>query len=205
MQEFIEIPASKRSISKRKPLFGVGINDATYLTSQKIEGKFYRCPYYRVWTNMLRRCFDKNNSNINPTYMNCTVCAEWLYFSNFKSWMEAQNWREKHLDKDLKIKNNKIYSPEGCMFISQAINNLLLDRAAYRGKFAIGVSWHEGANKYIASCNDGVKLVYLGLYTTEDEASEVYKQFKKKVIITIAHQQKDNKLKELLLKRANSY
>jgi hypothetical protein len=31
MDEFIEIPANKNSLSKRRPVYSIGINDADYL------------------------------------------------------------------------------------------------------------------------------------------------------------------------------
>lgn len=39
MRMFKEIPASKKSLAPRKPIYGVGINDAGYITSLRIDGK----------------------------------------------------------------------------------------------------------------------------------------------------------------------
>lgn len=39
---------------KSKKFFGVGVNDADYLTCPIIEGKKSYCPYYRCWRDMLR-------------------------------------------------------------------------------------------------------------------------------------------------------
>ncbi len=50
MNTFVEYPATKRSLSMRKLVSGVGINDAWYLTSDNTNGKAIRCPYYSVWT-----------------------------------------------------------------------------------------------------------------------------------------------------------
>ena len=76
--------------------------------------------YYVIWDNMVQRC----KSHIN--YTDIVVCEEWLNFSNFTEWMESnynpetmQGW---HLDKDILVKGNKIYSPKTCCFVPQEIN-----------------------------------------------------------------------------------
>lgn len=57
-----------RSMSKRKPVFGLGINDANY----KVTG----CPYYKKWTNMLMRCYCKTYLDKNPSYEGSSVSEE---------------------------------------------------------------------------------------------------------------------------------
>jgi hypothetical protein len=89
MNEFIEIPANKYSLAKRKLLYGVGINDSNYLTNTTDDsGKAHMCPYYAVWSKMLTRCYSTAFQKKHPTYINCTLHAEWLTFSNFKNWMK---------------------------------------------------------------------------------------------------------------------
>ena len=90
---FIEVKASKKSLTSRKPVFGVGVNDASYMTNHKDkDGIIKVCPYYRRWKNMLKRCYSSKCQDKNPTYLGCAVSNEWLTFSNFKLWMEGQEW-----------------------------------------------------------------------------------------------------------------
>lgn len=103
---------------------GVGENDSNspvveyFTVNGKVTQKM--CPYYRTWKSMLRRCYDLNYER--KTYKDCSVCEEWHLFSNFKAWMEKQNYQGLHLDKDVLVKGNKVYSPDTCVFIPNEIN-----------------------------------------------------------------------------------
>ena len=77
---------------------------------------------------MLQRCYSESHLVRQPTYKGCSVCEEWLTFSNFKSWMEQQDWEGKQLDKDLLVYKNKIYSPETCVFVSSVINSFFVEK-----------------------------------------------------------------------------
>jgi hypothetical protein len=131
--QFIEIPASKRSLALRKPIYGIGTNDADYMVDPRIDGKRGRCPIYRVWKSMLERCYSEKRQAKCPTYIGCTVCKEWLTFSNFRRWMVNQDWQGKQLDKDILVKGNKIYSAETCCFVTQAVN--MIESRAKHYKF----------------------------------------------------------------------
>lgn len=122
--QFKKIPASKRSISFRRLVYGVGVNDADYMLKPTVNGRRECCPFYQKWKSMLERCYSDKNFKKYPSYIGCTVCYEWLIFSKFKSWMENQDWKGKQLDKDIRVKGNKIYSPETCSFVSHAVNTI---------------------------------------------------------------------------------
>lgn len=62
--QFIEIKANKKSISARKLVCGVGINDAKYVVKPIINGVQYRCPYHERWSSMIRRCLIIKYNNI---------------------------------------------------------------------------------------------------------------------------------------------
>lgn len=186
MNIFQRIPASKKSIAFRKPVCGVGINDADYITRLQIDKKRYPCPYYEKWVGMLRRCYGKKQ---RPNYKGCTVCVEWFLFSCFRKWMDTQDWQEKELDKDLLVQGNKIYSPSTCLFVSQEINTLLTDHRRGRGKYPQGVGFNKG--KYRARCNIDGSSIFIGHFCTIDKAHEAYKSFKYSVIKKVALEQAD--------------
>jgi len=176
MNEFVEMPVNKQSKDRRKMVCGVGTNDADYMIAYRDlqEGKWARCPFYRRWTNMLYRCYNARFHASNPTYSGCVVCIEWLLFSNFRDWMERQDWKGKDLDKDIINPELKLYSPETCRFISIPLNRLLCDSAANRGNLPQGVFFDTGRQKYRAECRVSGKTKTLGRFHTVNEAENAY-------------------------------
>lgn len=72
---------------------------------------------YKTWKSMLQRCYDKKCQARQPTYLGCSVVYEWHNFQNFAEWMSKQDYEGKQLDKDIKVKGNKVYGPDTCMFV----------------------------------------------------------------------------------------
>ena len=150
---------------------------------------------YATWKDMLKRCYYEKYQEKNPTYKDCKVCDEWLNFQNYGRWFEENyyevNGESMCLDKDILVKHNKIYSPETCIFVPQAINKLFTKSDKTRSKSVIGV--HSYINgKYQVSCNlinletGKSKQKTLGYYNTQEKAFEVYKHYKEKNIKDIA-------------------
>lgn len=181
--------ANNISAVKRKLIYGVGINDADYVTEQKIDGKRTHCHFYLTWKSMIARCYSAKYQETRPTYIGCSVCEEWLTFSNFKEWMGNQDYTGKQLDKDILVSGNKTYSPELCLFVSSKINNLLFDHAAKRGNHPQGVCWRERKNKYVAEISINGKKKHLGHFDTVKSAEESYWDAKIQHIGEIAMQQ----------------
>ena len=195
-----------------KRVYGVGINNANYSVqhfkrvfidgSLKIQ-QTWLCPFYRTWKGMLERCYSKREQARHPTYTGCSVCEEWLTFSNFKAWMETQDWEGKQLDKDILIFDNKTYSPEACAFVTSATNKFLTDRAAERGKYPIGVNFDKSCNKFRAQCNNPFTKDrgYLGLFDTAEEAHYAWKKKKNELAIQLASIQTDERVATALVNR----
>ena len=186
----------------RKPIYGVGINDADYtaIVNLRIDGKLTRiwaCPYYSRWFDMLTRCYNRRQ---RKSYIGCTVCDEWLIFSNFKSWMENQDWEGKHLDKDILCNETKIYSPETCAFVPYQLNAFLLDSAASRGDYKIGCSFSKAAGKFTSACGNPFlgKREHLGVFNTEDEAHQAWKKRKHELACQLADMQDDPRIANAL-------
>lgn len=139
---------------------------------------------YRKWKSMLNRCYSVYYHKNKPTYIDCKVCDEWHIFSNFKKWFDANYIEGCHLDKDILVKGNKLYSPDTCCFIPAQINSLFTKRNKDRGTLPIGVALHD--SKYQAHfCGRG-KLNHLGTFDTPEEAFYAYKKAKEQYIKELA-------------------
>ena len=141
---------------------------------------------YNIWYNMLTRCYDPKYHKERPTYKDCEVEDYLLNFQNMGEWINNNYYEipgeQMCLDKDILCKGNKIYSRETCIFVPKRINNLFTKRNNDRGDCPIGVTPNSAGN-YEAQCNDGYgKQIKLGTYSTEEEAFQVYKKYKERVI-----------------------
>jgi len=201
MEEFPVIKATKQSLAQRKCVFGVGINDAAYLTQVRTDGRLVACPFYQTWLNMLRRCYSPVSHKLHPTYKGCSVCTDWLRFSVFRTWMMKQPWAGNHLDKDLIRPGNRVYCPAMCAFVSRQLNMLLTDHRAAKGRWPAGVCYHKKVGRFQAQCNYNGNHTHIGYFNTPEDASTAYQKRKKEIIREAAMQQDDPRVREGLLLR----
>jgi hypothetical protein len=170
-------------------VFGIATNDADYQARVYNDRKIiWMCPYYLKWRNMLQRCYSPTEQKRNPTYIGCTVCEEWLLFSNFRSWMETQDWEGKDLDKDILFIGNKVYSPEACVFIHERVNSFTLDRVLDSGDHPLGVRLDRASGRFVARCNNPFTLrrEHLGYFNCANEAHQAWKRRKNELAIQLA-------------------
>lgn len=201
----------------RKLIYGVGVYDADYSAQKCVyfgrsNGKqnrkvVWRCPFYQVWTSMLTRCYNDKYKLKQPSYKGVTVTDEWHLFSNFKVWMETQDWEGKQLDKDLLVRGNKIYSPETCIFVTRQVNVFLTDRSNDRGDLPIGVAFHKASGKFCANCSNPVTLKreWLGLFGCPEEAHRCWLSKKLEHAHTLAALQTDLRVAKALVDRYENY
>lgn len=190
-------------MKKPRKVYGVGINDANYAVSPKgADGKQVWCPYYRAWKRMLERAYCPKCHARYPTYTGVTVCKEWHSFMAFRAWMETQDWEGKHLDKDIIAPGNKVYSPDTCVFVPQALNLLLTDRAGGRGEWPIGVSWNKASNKFCGYIKEGGEKRHLGYFTCPHEAHMAWSKAKVRLIRDAAREQDDPRVYAGLMRHA---
>ena len=179
-------------MTKRTMVFGVGINDS--VTPVRCRKTKYICPYYSRWSHMIKRCYSECFHKTNATYKDCTTCEEWLTFSNFKRWMQAQDWQGMQLDKDIIKPKNKIYSPENCAFVTCEENNILCDAKSIRGKYPKGVCYHQINKNFLAYITIKNKRVNLGSFPSVDLAVESYKKAKKIALIAASKEATNKKV-----------
>lgn len=191
-----------------KKLYGVGINDANYFVVVRLEdGSKHTCKYYSTWCDMLARCYREKYQKLFPSYKDCYVCNEWLMFSNFKSWMEQQDWFGNVLDKDLLLEGNKCYSPETCIFVPPKVNGFLVIKHGRNSSGLIGASYQTTSrckNKWISSCSQlNNKNKTLGRFPTVEGAHFAWCLFKAKLAYEIAEEQVNMDVKNGLIAFGN--
>ncbi len=159
-------------------VYDIGILGTKY--PSKING--VKTKEYELWCNMLTRCYSEDFKKKNLTYEGCKVSENFKSYEYFYEWCNKQvgfgvdNFQ---LDKDLLVKDTKIYNESTCVFLPKEINLVLTRRTASRGEYLVGVYWHNTNKAFVAQVkkNKG-KTEYLGTFKTEIEAFNAYKQAK---------------------------
>jgi hypothetical protein len=98
-----------------------------------------RSPEYRIWSNMINRCTDKQYKNYAGRGI--TVCERWLKFADFFADMGTRPSRKHSIDR---IKNDEGYSRENCQWVLPAVqaNNTRRNRLiAHGGKTQSLMLW----------------------------------------------------------------
>lgn len=177
--QFQRVPAGVMSTSRRKAVYGVGINDAPYATRD--------CPIFNQWKAMLQRSLCPKWKAKYPCYESTKVAPEWLTFSNFLAWVDAQDAAGFVLDKDLRIPGNKTYGPDTCLMIPQEINKLVIRAAEKESDLPVGVGLLKG--RYLARMRAHGKPVSLGMHATAEEAHATFLAAKTAHVREVANQQ----------------
>ena len=170
---------------------GVGVIGDKYPVSEGGRGR----KEYGLWCGMLRRCYSDTFKKQRPTYEGCKCSDNFKSYEYFYEWCNKQigfgvdGW---HLDKDLLIKGNKVYSEDSCIFIPSEINSGLVKCVASRGKHLIGVHWCNTNKAFVAQVNRNKgQPEHLGLFKTEIEAFNAYKTAKEAYLKELANKWKD--------------
>ena len=172
-------------------VYGVGVLGAKY--PSRVNG--VKTKEYVLWYNMLQRCYSDFYKKKRPTYEGCEVSENFMHYEYFYEWcinqigFDNEGW---HLDKDLLIKGNKVYSESTCVFIPSEINSLLIKCDASRGEHLIGVCWNKTNKVFMAQVgkNKG-RQEYLGSFKTEIESFNAYKIAKESYLKGLATKWKD--------------
>ena len=206
-----------KKLGAARLVYGVGINDADYVVEKREKIGYvngvrkqrlvWACPYYRVWKDMLKRCYSAKFQEKYPTYKGCSVSEEWLRFSNFRCWMECHDFEDKQLDKDLLFNGNKAYSEETCVFVTSVVNSFTSDCGASRGEWLIGVNWDKEKSKFLSRCSNPFtkKQENLGYFTCGLEAHQTWLKRKLELAHLLAAEQTDGRIAKALISRYTNY
>ena len=152
---------------------------------------------YTVWTGCLTRGYCRKYKESKPTYKDCYVCDEWHNFQVFADWYynHESYGLGYHLDKDLLVKGNKVYSPDTCTMIPNHLNKLIGDNYKKDGDLPLGVT--VSGKKYKARLNNRDGNIYLGVFENAGDAANAYAKAKETLVRNEAE-----KLKGVIEKRA---
>lgn len=165
-------------------VFGVG-HKAPSTKVYAFENKvmLWKCPYYVLWTSILRRCYSEVYLLKNPSYRGCVVEEVWHTFENFKSWVQENRNKMGFLDKTLELDKDflgdgKTYGPEECVFIPSWLNSLLNDRQG-DSHLPLGVYFNKAIGKYKAQISNRGEREFLGYF---DNAYEAHRSWQKRKV-----------------------
>lgn len=121
----------------------------------------YQARVYRLWYDILTRCYSSRELQRHPTYVGVIVCDEWLIFSNFikdlpnlpnyRLWLNNPNQRIA-LDKEFHYPS-RVYSPQTCGFNTIGDNTTEMNKRAKARKVE-GTSLLDGSKIYFDSTRD---------------------------------------------------
>ena len=193
-----EINQGKIADRLKPSVFGVGIIGNKYPTT--INRKSTK--HYVLWKSMLERCYGNSNHKPSVSYKSCSVNGDFKYYTYFYEWCNEQvGFKDGfNLDKDLLTKGNKVYSESTCVFLPNEINLALSTKKSQRGESLIGV--RKTKTGYQSRCNIRGKNYSLGVFNTEIEAFNAYKQAKESYLKELANKWKgkiDNRAYEALM------
>lgn len=166
-----------RNTGKKTPsnsiLQSAGINDADYKINQTIDGVKYKCPAFQTWIDIIKRVYSAKYHKRKPTYKEVVLCEKWHSFMAFREWWLEHYKEGCQIDKDI-LGNGKEYSPEKCLFVPEWVNLM----ACLRNRKSAGASYKKSHKKFVAQFNKKT----LGLFDTEQEAHEAWKEARIKAL-----------------------
>lgn len=144
---------------------------------------------YKKWSSMFRRCYSEVDAKDRNHYSDCEIHEDWFNFQNFALWLTKNKSYspDYHLDKDLIILGNRVYSPRACCLVPIEINNLLLDPKSKSRKLPVGVKKDSRSGRFIASMRMDSKNKHIGSFGTPQEAHEAYVSTKEAYVKEIAN------------------
>lgn len=152
-----------------------------------------RADIYKRWNSLVRRtlCPTFYVPNRRNSYEDVTLCEEWHNFQNFCRFCAENKYyhRDFHLDKDLLVRGNKIYSPEACCFLPQYLNGVISINYETGNGLPVGVN--KKGSKYEAAISYKGSRKRIGVYSTTEEASVAYVKAKEAYVKELALEWKD--------------
>lgn len=167
----------------KRTVYGIG-----YLGCSDAEANRTDNYIYSKWANMMQRCYDEITHKLKPYYAPCTVCEEWLNYSNYRLWHieNAMGDRKVDLDKDILIPGNTVYSSETCTLVTHFANTIF---ETTRGMES-NIVKNNDTGKYDVSMTILGTRKEVGSFDTEEEATQGFFDYKNDYITEFAKSSK---------------
>lgn len=175
-----------------KNYYKPNIHGVGFIGRGKYDSKTGGGVVYRVWTDMLRRCYSEKSYIKNPSYIGCLVEPAWHNFQNFAEWyVNHQFYGFGHeLDKDLLVEGNKIYGEKYCTLLPKSLNSMLTSlKKKMDTPLPKGVRFDR--NKYNVRLQIGGIRKSIGRFDSLTEAGEAYNKAKGESLYELADRYKE--------------
>lgn len=147
---------------------------------------------YSQWRAMRLRCNSEKFKSLHTTYKDCSYVQDWESYDEYLDWASNQvgflcsdsEGKVYHLDKDLLVKGNKLYSPDTCCFLPKEVNTFLRLNEYRRTSLPAGVR-RRPSGRFEAYIVDD-KWKGLGTYDSLEQAFSVYKNAREEKAISLA-------------------
>ena len=143
---------------------------------------------YETWNSMLYRCYNKRKDGQNDSYYGIVeVCKEWHNYQNFAEWYYENFYtvgeESMCLDKDTICRDNKIYSPETCVFLPKKLNVAFIKIS--QDKFWINDIRSNGMERFSCQITLNGKQKYLGIFNTKEELIEYKNKIRREHLLNL--------------------
>lgn len=163
-----------------------------WIATYRQDGMCFHTLSFCYWSRLQQRCKKGVTQRNSPTYTECS--NGFKDYQDFAGWCQEQmgygnkenSGKFWHLDKDILVKGNKVYSRNTCCFVPKYLNTLLQKREAMRGEYPIGV--YKDGDYYVGRL--GRLLLYddslRKRFKSPEQAFLFYKEQKEKYIKEVA-------------------
>ena len=140
---------------------------------------------YMRWQSIWRR-IGQVNSPYFTAYVDCTMSVEWHDLQNFGDfyWGDPYRHYDWALDKDIIVPMNREYGPYTCAYVPVELNAFMSFNRTKVNDLPTGVNPNK--SKWAASVKVDGKEFRIGSFSSIEEASEMYKMYKKKEATRLA-------------------
>lgn len=149
--------------------------DGKWVLRFKMGEAFVQTRLGRLHNNMTQRAGKHNG------YLDVTVSDDFKDAQKFCDWAVQQpGWGEGYvLEKDLLINGNRHYCAEACVFVPHRINYAIVQK---RTKSVVT----EVEERWKVACQANNLQIFLGVYPTQEEAYQVYKEYREAYVKALA-------------------